>query len=143
LPDSSATLRTVFIRKGVYKEKIYIEKTNILLQGEDRAGTVITSSIARDEWRCGHQDDWGVATLNVGANDSTLMDLTVVNSFGFDLTAEKKIPCPSDTLTGEKILRKNGHQMALRTMNATRLRAFNCHFRAFGGDTVSPWAVAD
>ena len=31
--------------------------------------------------------------------------------------------------------------MALRTMKATRLRAINCHFRAFGGDTVSPWNV--
>ena len=36
---------------------------------------------------------------------------------------------------------KNGHQMALRTLNATRLKAINCHFRAFGGDTVSPWEV--
>lgn len=32
--------------------------------------------------------------------------------------------------------------MALRTMNgATKLRAINCRFRAFGGDTVSPWEV--
>jgi pectinesterase len=29
--------------------------------------------------------------------------------------------------------------MALRTMKATRLRAINCHFRAYAGDTVSPW----
>jgi pectinesterase len=32
--------------------------------------------------------------------------------------------------------------MALRTMNmATRLNAINCHFRAYGGDTVSPWEI--
>ena len=31
--------------------------------------------------------------------------------------------------------------MALRTLNATRLKAINCRFRAFGGDTVSPWEV--
>ena len=28
-------------------------------------------------------------------------------------------------------------------MNATRLRAINCHFIAFGGDTVSPWDVSN
>jgi len=26
----------------------------------------------KDEWRCGHSDDWGVATMNVGASDLTL-----------------------------------------------------------------------
>jgi pectinesterase len=31
--------------------------------------------------------------------------------------------------------------MALRVMNATRLKAVNCHFTAYGGDTVSPWNV--
>ena len=29
--------------------------------------------------------------------------------------------------------------MALRTMNCTRLKAINCHFRSLAGDTVSPW----
>ena len=36
LPKSSVALRVIFIRKGVYKEKIYIEKPNIILRGEDR-----------------------------------------------------------------------------------------------------------
>jgi pectinesterase len=31
--------------------------------------------------------------------------------------------------------------MAVRTMNSTRLKAVNCHFIAYGGDTVSPWEV--
>ena len=31
--------------------------------------------------------------------------------------------------------------MALRTMNATRFKAINVHFKAFAGDTVSPWNV--
>ena len=34
--------------------------------------------------------------------------------------------------------------MALRTMNlATRLAAVDCHFKAFGGDTVSPWETGN
>ena len=141
LPDSAVTARTIFIRRGIYKEKLYLEKANIILQGEDREKTVITAAIARDEWRCGHMDDWGVATMNIGANDITLKNLTITNSYGFDFKEEKTIHCPSDTGTGEKKLTKNSHQMALRTLHATRLKAINCHFRAWGGDTVSPWEV--
>ena len=141
LADSAKSPRIILIKKGVYKEKLYIEKSNIILKGEDREQTIITASIARDEWRCSHADDWGVATMNVKANDISLENLTVTNSFGFDLKEEQTISCVSDSVNKEKKLTKNGHQMALRTMNATGLKAVNCHFRAFGGDTVSPWEV--
>jgi pectinesterase len=141
LPDSAKTPRIIFIKKGVYKEKLYIGKTTIILKGEDREQTIITASIARDEWRCGHMDDWGVATMNVGANDITLENLTITNSVGFDWIEERTIYCASDTVNKQKKLMKDGHQMALRTLNATRLKAIHCRFRAFGGDTVSPWEV--
>lgn len=142
IADSSAIPRIISIRNGVYREKIYIEKSNIVFEGEDREKTIIIASIARDEWRCGHTDDWGVATLNVGANDITLKNLTITNNYGFDFK-ERTIWCASDTTANkERKIRKDGHQMALRTMNmATRLKAINCRFRAYGGDTVSPWEV--
>lgn len=130
----------IFIRNGIYREKIYIEKPGITLEGESRSKTILEASIARDAWRCTHADDWGVATLNVGADDITLKNLTITNRFGFDWTAPVVIDCAADS-TGNKKLLRNGHQMALRTLNATRLRAINCHFRAYGGDTVSPWEV--
>jgi pectinesterase len=141
LADSSSQMRMIFIKNGVYAEKIYIEKHNIILQGESREGVIITQAIARDEWRCSHNDDWGVATINVDADDITFKNLTVKNSFGFDWKVETTINCPQDTVTKQKKLTKSSHQMALRTMNATRLKAINCHFIAFGGDTVSPWNV--
>lgn len=142
LADSGISLRTIFIKKGTYTEKLYIEKPNIQLEGEDRESTIIVASIARDEWRCGHTDDWGVATMNIGANDITLKNLTVTNNYGFDFK-ERTIWCAADTTASkEKKIRKDGHQMALRTMNmATRLSAVNCRFRAYGGDTVSPWEI--
>ena len=139
LADSSKTPRTILIKKGVYKEKLFIEKSNIVFEGEDKEKTIITEAIARDEWRCEHKDDWGVATINVRANDITLINLTIVNSFGFDFKEEKIIDCPLDTATKQKKIGKYGHQMALRAMNCTRLKAVNCHFRSFAGDTVSPW----
>jgi len=141
LSASDPNPRTIYIKKGIYKEKLYIEKANIVFEGEDREQTIITEAIARDEWRCSHPDDWGVATMNVGANDIVLKNLTITNSFGFDWTKEIVVDCPSDTVTGKRKLVKNGHQMALRTLHATRMKAINCHFRSFGGDTVSPWEV--
>ncbi len=141
LPDTSALTRTIFILNGVYNEKLYIEKHNIILIGESREGVIITQSIARDEWRCSHNNDWGVATINVDGDDITLQNLTVVNSFGFDFKVDKELPCPQDTANPIKRITKNSHQMALRTMNGNRLRALNCHFKAWGGDTVSPWDV--
>jgi pectinesterase len=141
LSDSASVARVILIKNGIYKEKIYIEKHNIVLQGEDREKTVISQSIPRDEWRCEHMDDWGVATMNVDGNDITLKNLSVINSYGFENDKEVTLPCKNDTVTHTKKIAKNGHQMALRTIRGTRLSAINCHFSAFGGDTVSPWDI--
>lgn len=141
LSDSSAVARSIYIKKGIYKEKIFIKKNNLVLEGEDRTNTVITAAIARDEWRCDHIDDWGVATMNVGANDITLKNLTVANSYGFDFLEDRVVACPADTVNKQRTVTKGGHQMALRTMGCTRLKAINCYFKAYAGDTVSPWEV--
>jgi pectinesterase len=141
LSDSAATARIIFIKKGVYKEKLYIEKHNIVFEGEDRTLTIITAAIARDEWRCEHNDDWGVATMNVSGNDITLKNLTINNTYGFDYLQDRVVNCPQDTINKQKTISRNSHQMALRTMHCTRLKAINCHFKAYAGDTVSPWDV--
>jgi pectinesterase len=140
LSDTAEQPRVIFIKNGTYKEKIYLEKHNIIFEGEDRDKTIITQAIARDEWRCLHAEDWGVATLNIDGNDITLKNLSIINSYGFDHTTDRAIYCPADTTPAkQKLIRRNGHQMALRTINATRLKAVNCRFKAFAGDTVSPW----
>lgn len=51
LSDSSAIPRIILIKNGTYHEKIYIQKHNIVLQGEDRDKTIIIQNIARDEWQ--------------------------------------------------------------------------------------------
>jgi pectinesterase len=141
LSDSSATTRTIFIKKGHYKEKIYLEKNNVILEGEDEDKTVVSQAIARDEWRCLNTDDWGVATINLKASDITLKNLTIENSYGFDNDNDITITCLSDTGKQEKKIRKDGHQMALRSFATTRLKVIHCKLKAFGGDTVSPWNV--
>lgn len=141
LPAEAARPRIIHIKKGVYSEKVYIEKHNIILEGEGMEATIITASIARDAWRCIHNDDWGVATLNIDGNDITLKNLTVTNSYGFDWKQDTHIGCPIDTINRQKKIGKGSHQMAVRTMNATRFQAIGCHFKAWGGDTMSPWNV--
>ena len=139
LEDSSAVPRIILIKKGVYKEKIYLEKHNIILKGEDREHTIITQDIARDEWRCMHNDDWGVATLNIDGNDISLLNLTIANDYGFNNQHPKTVYCKTDTAHLSRIITNKGHQMALRSFRATRLKAINCHFRSYAGDTLSPW----
>ncbi len=143
LPDSSATPEIIYIKNGTYSEKIFIKKSNIILEGEDRDKTIITQSIARDEWRCDHADDWGVATMNIEGSDITLENMTVTNSYGFDNDSNRTVHCEASAETHEKLIPHNGHQMALRTMKGTRIKAINVNFKAFGGDTVSPWNVTD
>jgi pectinesterase len=143
LADSSGSPRVIFIKRGTYHEKIYIQKHNIILEGEDRDQTIITQDIARDEWRCDHKDDWGVATLNLDGNDITLKNLTIANDYGFNHKESRTVDCQSDTVSHQKVITSNGHQMALRSFKATRLKAVNCRFRAYAGDTVSPWNLVN
>lgn len=140
LSDSASEPRVLLIKKGIYREKIYIEKHNVVLLGDDPQKVIITAAVAREEWRCKHQDDWGVATLNVDGNDITLQNLTVVNSYGFENQQDRNIVCLYDS-NQHKTITRTGHQMAVRTMSATRFKAVNCVFRSYAGDTMSPWNV--
>lgn len=138
LPAEASEQRIILIKPGTYAEKIFIDKNFITLKGESAKNTVITISLARDEWRCGNADDYGTATLNLKGNDITLEGLSFINSYGKDAKGEKTIACPTDS-TKTKIVKPTGHQMALRSFGTTRLIVKDCIFRAWGGDTVSPW----
>lgn len=142
ITDSSLHQRVIKIKNGVYREKLFISKHNIILLGEDRDKTIITFDIARDEWRCDHSDDWGVATLNLNGNDLTLKNLTIANDYGFNHKDPHVVVCASDSVH-QRTITKNGHQMALRSFKSTRMSAINCRFRAYAGDTVSPWNLVD
>ena len=138
LPADVSSQRIIFIKKGTYKEKIFIDKNFITLKGEDKEKTIIRISLARDEWRCDNADDYGTAAINLKGNDITLENLSFINSYGKDNAKEKVIACLKDEAKS-KTIRPDAHQMALRSFATTRLIVINCIFRAYGGDTVSPW----
>jgi pectinesterase len=45
-------------------------KNTFELVGAGMDKTIISQSIARDAWRCEHEDDWGVATVNLDSCNS-------------------------------------------------------------------------
>lgn len=161
LDTTSTRMRTIVIRNGTYREKLLIDKSFVRLRGESEAGVVIVQSLPRDVWRCQHPDDYGAATINVRGHDLAFENLTVLNEYGFNATRDTVIACTNESgqtttstqnryalpreqgeTPGTKIVRKDGHQFAFRSMpGATRLQFRHCTFRAGGGDTVSPWDV--
>jgi PelA/Pel-15E family pectate lyase len=140
--DDGKTQRIINIKKGTYNEKLFIDKNFVTLKGEKADNTIIAISLARDEWRCANNDDYGTATLNLKGNDINIENLSFINSYGKDNKKDKEIKCALDS-TGKKTVKPSGHQMALRSFKTTRLIAKNCIFTAYGGDTVSPWNTED
>ena len=48
LADTASAPRIIYIKAGVYKEKIFLEKDFVNLIGEDKNTTILTISLARD-----------------------------------------------------------------------------------------------
>lgn len=143
LPVTANEQRIIIIKKGVYNEKLFLDKNFITLKGEDRENTKISFSESRDIFRCSNKDDWGVAVINLKGSDINLENLSFINEYGYSVKEDVIIPCLTDSISKEKKVKKDGHQMALRSFGTTRLIVKNCIFRSLGGDTVSPWNVED
>lgn len=161
LADSMGNERVIYIKNGIYREKLFIGKQHFTtLRGQSEQGVQIIVSQARDIWRCEHPDDYGTGVINVKAHDLRFENLTVINNYGFAAKGDTTITCTNESGSnapqpggvglpresnepaGKKLVRKDGHQMAFRSMpGAVRLVFKNCTFRALGGDTVSPWDV--
>jgi PelA/Pel-15E family pectate lyase len=139
LADEAVQQRIIYIKKGVYREKLFVEKNFVTLRGESPAATQVIISEAREIFRCSNNDDWGVATINLKGSDITLENIAFINEYGLKAEADITLPCITDTLAKQKTVKRTGHQMALRSFNTTRLIVKNCIFRSGGGDTVSPW----
>ena len=117
------TLRTVLVKNGTYREKIFITPSHVAIVGEDRDKTVIEFAELRKNWRATHPDDWGAAVVNIGdtATDIFLGNLTVHNNYG--------------SLHGD-----HDHQFAIRSGGiATRIIIVHAKIIADGGDTLSLW----
>ena len=79
LPAEANEQRVILIKKGTYREKLFVEKNFITLRGEDKNETVIITSEARDIYKCSSNDDWGVATINLKGSDINIEELSFIN----------------------------------------------------------------
>lgn len=115
----------ILIRKGVYHQKVIIDRPNIVLVGEDRDSTILILAEAREKMTNttyhGKDVGNGVIMLQEGADDCIISGLTVYNNFG---TAVE----PGNTT----------HQIAIYG-RADRTIVINCNVWADGNDALSLW----
>ncbi len=115
LPMYCYTRVTLFIKEGVYHEKIRIDRDYITLEGENRENTRIEYSQLREDWNQ-NPDAIGPAVVNIYADDVILRNLTIENT---------------QPVIGPHAFGIYG--------TGTRTILKNCTIKSKGGDTVSLW----
>ena len=125
-PEKPDSPFKIFIRKGLYEQKVVIDRPNIVLVGEQRDSTVIRLAETEPtntlrEYR-GQPVHHGVVVLQDGADDCVISGLTVYNNYG-------TVVDPGNTT----------HQMAVYG-RGTRTIILNSNIWADGNDALSLWA---
>ena len=124
-PEQPAEPYVILIKKGTYREKVIIDRPNIVLLGEDRDSTrLIFAELAGKqairEYK-GKPVGNGVIVLQEGADDCIISTMTVYNNYGSTVEAT------------------TAHQMAIFG-RATRTIVINCNDWADGNDALAHWA---
>jgi len=115
LPDFAYQRVVIFIRNGVYEEKIRLTQNYVTLRGEGRDSTIIRYYQKRPDWEA-NKDYIGPAVVNIHADDIILENLTVENT-------QPEIEPHAFAIYGK----------------GTRTILRNCNLLGKGGDTVSLW----
>ena len=118
----------IFVKDGIYKEKLFIESNNITICGESRENTIIEFAELRKNWRAkSNDDDYGAAVVNIKENvtDIVLNSLKIINNYG--------------ALYGD-----HDHAFTIRGFEGvTRIILDDCSVISDGGDALSLWNTAD
>jgi len=127
-PEKPDKPYVILVKNGIYKEKVIINKPNIVLVGENRDSTRVifaelSSKRTMKEYK-GKPVGNGVIVLQDGADDCIISGITVYNNYGS--TVEPT----------------TAHQMAIFG-TATRTIVINCNIWADGNDALSLWAKED
>ncbi len=105
----------IYIKNGVYNEKIRITQDYVTLKGESKDSTIIEYSQLRTDW-IAHEDSIGPAVVNIHADDIVLENLTIENT-------QPEVGPHAFAVYGK----------------GTRTIIYNCKVLSKGGDTVSLW----
>jgi len=123
IPDTNERDIVILIRNGLYKEKLFIQKSHVTLVGEGWDSTRIVYAELRESWNKDHGgSDWGAGVVNIDTSvtDITLANLMVYNNYGWQEHAFNK------------------HQFAIRG-GGTRVMLLHCKVISDGGDALSLW----
>ena len=116
--QSTSDNHILFIRNGIYNEKILIEKSNVSLVGENKDSTIIEYAILRSTWKLTHPNDYGAAVINIkdSITDIIFLNVTVHNNYG-------------------SLNNSTDHQFSIRSgAGVTRVIIDNCKIISDGGD---------
>lgn len=84
VPDNYTGTYTIFVKKGIYKEKLLLgrNKINVVLQGEDRDSTILTYDDNANSLNSsgGTVGTSGSYSVGIDANDFTARDITFQNT---------------------------------------------------------------
>jgi len=116
IPKTNGERMVIYVKDGVYKEKVRVEASFVTLRGQSRKGTRIEFSQLDEDFNQ-HPDALGRAVINVSGNDFVLQNLTVENTAG--------IPGP--------------HAMTLYG-DGDRTVVVDCDVLSDGADTISLWS---
>ena len=125
-PRNATTPYIIYIKNGVYEQKVIIDRPNIVLIGEDKENTIIriaeTEKTKQNILRNGKPVHHGVVVLTEEADSCVISGLTIYNNYG---TAVE----PGNTT----------HQMAVFG-RASHTIIINSRIWADGNDALSLWA---
>mgnify|MGYP000270494820 CR=1 FL=1 len=128
IPQNHQNYFTVFIKEGIYNEKIFIEQSNLIICGESRESTIIEFAELRKNWRKNNNDDdYGSGVVNIKKNvtDIVFKSFTIINNYG-------------------RLYGDHDHAFAIRGFEGvTRIILDDCSVISDGGDTVSLWNTDD
>lgn len=122
VPVNRSELFIIFVKNGIYNEKLFITKSNIAIIGEHADSTKIVFAELRKHWNATmFGNDWGSAVINIDSNsaDITFMNLTAYNNYG--------------SLSGN-----HDHQFTIWG-KGTKIILYNCNVISDGGDALSLW----
>jgi pectinesterase len=81
IPAGNRERRIIFIKDGIYHEKIRIDPAFVTLRGQSRQGTRIEFAQGAEEFRR-QPDQLGIGVVNINGDDCIIRNLTVQNTHG-------------------------------------------------------------
>lgn len=132
VPKDKGQRVVIFIKKGIYKEKIQISKNLISLIGEDRDQTILTyNDFAKKIGPYGYQMGTSATpTLSINGNDAVVENITIENSSGTGLIYGQAVAVSAN---GDRLVFRNcallAYQDTLFTGGIGRQYYENCFIK--------------